>query len=61
MIKLKKKHKIIISDGETKMFRRFTDDIFLDFKLEDGKIIDKQTSSVWDYNGLAIEGKLKDT
>ncbi|UVS70382.1 DUF3179 domain-containing protein [Nitrososphaera viennensis] len=33
--------------------------VVLDFRYQDGKIMDAQTSSVWDFDGRAIEGPLK--
>jgi hypothetical protein len=43
-----------------RLFDRALDDgAVLDFQYQDGKIMDKQTSSVWDFNGRAIEGPLK--
>ena len=43
------------------VFRRFLNDkeLVLEFKLEKDILIDKETGSKWNFNGEAIEGKLK--
>ncbi len=45
--------------GSHKIFRRFIDGKRLTFEIRDGKLIDKETKSVWDYNGNAVSGNLK--
>lgn len=40
-------------------FDRQVDGKILDFTISDGKIIDKQTNSQWDFDGLSISGPLK--
>jgi len=41
-------------------FNRDVDGIVLEFQYIDGKIIDTQTKSQWNFDGEAIEGQLKD-
>jgi len=31
----------------------------LEFKFQDSQIVDMQTSSIWDIDGIAIDGPLK--
>ena len=40
----------------SRAFVRVVDDISLDFVFKDGKIIDSQTQSEWNYDGLSISG-----
>jgi len=45
--------------GAAGVFSPFLDGKRLKFKEKDGKIVDKQTGSVWNVAGLAVEGPLK--
>jgi len=45
--------------GSATVFYSNLDGNFLNFTMKDGKIIDKNTKSVWDITGLCIQGKLK--
>ncbi|MBS3926311.1 MAG: DUF3179 domain-containing protein [Nitrosarchaeum sp.] len=40
-------------------FNRIIDDKVFDFEYSDGKIIDVQTKSIWNFEGESIEGQLK--
>jgi hypothetical protein len=40
-------------------YDRTLDGQVLDFRYHDGKIVDKQTSSTWNFEGEAIEGEMK--
>lgn len=40
-------------------YDRSVDGQVLDFQYDDIKVIDTQTSSVWNFEGAAIEGKMK--
>ncbi len=42
-------------------FNRVVDDTVLEFQYIDGKIVDMQTNSQWNFDGQAIEGQLKGT
>ena len=48
-------------DGNTRAFDRSINGQVLDFELSDNKIIDIQTGSVWNYDGVAISGDLQGT
>lgn len=39
------------------VFERIIDDQILDFDYIDGKIIDRQTNSEWNYDGVSTSGK----
>jgi len=41
----------------SRVFERTIDDKVLDFEFIDGKIVDLQTNSEWNYDGLAISGE----
>jgi len=41
----------------SRAFERIVDDDVLDFELIDGKLLDSQTSSEWNYDGKSIAGK----
>ncbi len=41
-------------------FDRSVDGLFLDFQYDGSKVIDTQTSSIWNFEGEAIEGEMKD-
>jgi len=41
----------------SRAFERTIDDKVLDFEFIDGKIVDLQTNSEWNYDGLAISGE----
>ncbi len=41
----------------SRAFERILDDQILNFEYVDGKILDSQTNSEWNYDGLAISGK----
>jgi len=41
----------------SRAFERTIDDKVLDFEFVDGKIVDLQTNSEWNYDGLAISGE----
>ena len=43
----------------SRAFERMIHDDVLDFVYEDGKILDVQTSSVWNYDGLSVSGELE--
>jgi hypothetical protein len=43
----------------SRAFERIVDDVQLDFVFDDGKILDVQTNSEWNYDGLAISGESK--
>lgn len=45
--------------GNARAFDRNINGQVLDFKFSDDKIIDLQTSSVWNYDGTAISGDLE--
>lgn len=52
------------NDGGVRIFRRFIEPsnripMVLDFELKDGKLVDKQTKSTWNFQGKAVEGELK--
>lgn len=47
--------------GMVRAFNRTVDGTILEFQYVDGKIIDTQTNSQWNFDGQAIEGHLKDT
>lgn len=40
-------------------YDRSVDGLVLDFQYNDGKVIDTQTSSIWNFEGEAIEGEMK--
>jgi len=42
-----------------KIFNRVLKSTELNFELKDGRIIDTNTNSVWNYDGVAIDGSLK--
>ena len=48
---------ISLFSENTRAFERTLDDQILDFAYVDNKIIDIQTNSVWNYDGLSISGK----
>jgi hypothetical protein len=54
--------KVIIAEsrevGSTGVFDRKVDGKILTFAYQHGKFMDKETSSVWDITGRAVEGKL---
>ena len=41
----------------SRAFERIVNDVQLDFVFNDGKILDVQTNSEWNYDGLSISGK----
>lgn len=41
----------------SRAFERIVNDVQLDFVFDDGKILDVQTNSEWNYAGLSISGK----
>ena len=41
----------------SRAFERIVNDVQLDFVFNDGKILDAQTNSEWNYDGLSISGK----
>ncbi|AJW71510.1 DUF3179 domain-containing protein [Nitrosopumilus adriaticus] len=41
----------------SRAFERIIDDEMLDFEYSDGKILDLQTNSEWNYDGFSISGK----
>ncbi len=43
----------------SRAFERTLDDQILDFTYIDGRIIDSQTNSEWNYDGMSISGKFK--
>mgnify|MGYP001569742918 CR=1 FL=1 len=43
----------------TRAFNRIINDQVLEFEYSDGIIIDKQTKSIWNFEGESIEGQLK--
>ena len=43
----------------SRAFERIVNDVQLDFVFDDGKILDVQTNSEWNYDGLAISGESK--
>jgi len=45
--------------GNARAFDRIVDGQVLEFDFLDNKIIDLQTSSVWNYDGIAISGELE--
>ena len=45
--------------GNARAFDRNINNQVLDFEFSENKIIDLQTSSVWNYDGIAISGDLK--
>lgn len=59
--KLGGKDIVILKIGKhaARVYEREVDGKVLDFELKDGKLIDKQTGSVWNPFGFAVEGKLK--
>jgi len=52
---------VSIYSGNTRIFDREIDGKILDFKFKDGKILDIQTKSEWNYEGLSISGELKNS
>lgn len=46
-------------DGSTGAFYRTLNEQVLEFSFESGEITDKQTGSIWDISGKAVEGELK--
>jgi hypothetical protein len=40
-------------------YDRTLDGQVLDFRYRDGKVVDMQTSSTWNFEGEAIEGEMK--
>lgn len=40
-------------------FDRTVDGKVLDFEYQDGRMADRQTGSTWDFEGVAVDGKLK--
>ena len=49
---------VSLYDDNTRTFSRVVDGNTLDFEYEDNEIIDSQTDSVWNYDGLSISGPL---
>jgi len=45
--------------GNARAFERVVDGKILDFEFSDGKILDLQTGSEWNYDGHAISGEYK--
>jgi len=45
--------------GNTRAFDRNIDGQVLEFEFSDNKIIDLQTSSEWNYDGIAVSGELE--
>ncbi|MEK0327321.1 MAG: DUF3179 domain-containing (seleno)protein, partial [Nitrosopumilus sp.] len=45
--------------GNARAFDRNVEGQVLEFDFSDNKIIDLQTSSVWNYDGIAISGELE--
>jgi hypothetical protein len=54
-------HVMLVSlfSENSRAFLRVVDDIELEFVFDNGKIIDMQTKSEWNYNGLSISGELE--
>jgi hypothetical protein len=52
---------VSLFSGNTRIFDRMLDGDVLDFKFENGKILDIATESEWNYDGLAISGELKNS
>jgi len=48
---------ISLYSENSRAFERTINDVILDFEYVDGKILDFQTNSEWDYDGLSISGK----
>jgi hypothetical protein len=44
-----------------RVFHRRTDDQVLNFRIENGRMIDEQTQSIWNERGTAVEGPLEGT
>ncbi|KAF6244102.1 hypothetical protein C6988_00380 [Nitrosopumilus sp. b1] len=51
---------VSLYDENARAFDRTISDHTLTFEFSDGKIIDTNTNSEWNYDGLAISGPLKD-
>ena len=47
--------------GDTRAFDRTVEGTTLDFDYQSDKIIDLQTNSEWNYDGLAISGEMQGT
>jgi len=47
--------------GNARVFDRMIDDKILEFKFVDEKLIDVETNSEWNYEGLSVEGELEGT
>lgn len=45
--------------GNARAFDRTVDDKVLEFEYSNGKILDTQTGSEWNYDGIAITGELQ--
>lgn len=45
--------------GIVRIFRRYINELELTFKKEKGYLVDEQTGSIWDMNGLATSGLLR--
>jgi len=58
-----KKPVLLVSQfsGNARAFDRTINDEILEFKYSAGKLIDVQTESEWNYNGMAISGIMKDS
>ncbi len=48
---------ISLYSENARAFERTIDDVILDFEYVDGQILDLQTNSEWNYDGLSISGK----